>query len=152
MLWQGKNMIMPIKPQIKKIIILIFICMCTAVTFTQEWQELKGEHFLVYFTQDKKFAQEVLNKAEVYYQRIASELGYPRYSEFWLWDKRVKIYIYPDHTSFLQATQQPQWSYGMADYKNKQIISFLWSKGFLESLLPHEIAHLIFRDFVGFKG
>ncbi|MCM8796057.1 MAG: hypothetical protein NC928_05195, partial [Candidatus Omnitrophica bacterium] len=42
--------------------------------------------------------------------------------------------------------------YGMADYKNKQIISFLWSKGFLESLLPHEIAHLIFRDFVGFKG
>jgi hypothetical protein len=121
-------------------------------SYAQEWQELKGEHFLVYFTQDKKFAQEVLDKAEVYYQRIASDLGYPRYSEFWLWDKRVKIYIYPDHASFLAATGQPQWSQGMADYKNKQIISFLWSKGFLESLLPHEMAHLIFRDFVGFKG
>ncbi len=38
------------------------------------------------------------------------------------------------------------------DYKKKQIVSYLWSKGFVDSLLPHEIAHLIFRDFVGFKG
>ncbi|MCM8782367.1 MAG: hypothetical protein NC828_04885, partial [Candidatus Omnitrophica bacterium] len=98
---------------------------------------MKGEHFLVYFTQDKKFPQEAVNKAAVYYQRIASELGYPRYSEFWLWDKRVKIYIYPNHASFLQATGQPQWSHGMADYTKKQIISFMWSEGFVESLLPH---------------
>ena len=40
----------------------------------------------------------------------------------------------------------------MADYKNKRIISYAWGKGFLDSLLPHEMAHLIFRDFVGFKG
>jgi len=121
-------------------------------SYAQDWQELKDEHFIVYFTGDKKFPQEVLYKAEVYYQRIASDLGYPRYSEFWLWENRVKIYIYQDHDSFLKATGQPQWSYGMADYKNKQIVSFLWGQGFLESLLPHEIAHLIFRDFVGFKG
>ncbi len=147
-------MITHIKPQITQIIILIFICMCTTITSAQDWQELKSEHFIVYFTQDQdtKFAHEVLDKAEVYYRNIASDLGYPRYSEFWLWDKRVKIYIYPDHASFLAATAQPQWSSGMADYKNKQIVSFLWSKGFLESLLPHEMAHLIFRDFVGFKG
>lgn len=118
----------------------------------QEWQELKGEHFFVYFVQDEKFAKEVLDKAEVYYRSIASDLGYPRYSDFWLWDKRVKIYIYPDHASFLAATAQPQWSFGMADYKRKQIVSFAWGKGFLESILPHEMAHLIFRDFVGFKG
>jgi hypothetical protein len=40
----------------------------------------------------------------------------------------------------------------MADYTNKRIISYAWSQGFVESLLPHEMAHLIFRDFVGFKG
>ncbi|MBN1913540.1 MAG: hypothetical protein JW788_03980, partial [Candidatus Omnitrophica bacterium] len=38
------------------------------------------------------------------------------------------------------------------DYTNKNIISYAWSKGFTESLLPHEMAHLIFRDFIGFKG
>ena len=118
----------------------------------QEWQEVKGEHFIVYFTKDADFTKDVLDRAEIYYQKIASDLGYPRYKEFWLWEKRVKIYIYPDHDSFIKATGQPPWSQGMADYKNKQIVSYAWSKGFLESLLPHEIAHLIFRDFVGFKG
>lgn len=118
----------------------------------QNWKEKKSEHFIVYFETDDNFAKSVLDKAERDYNRIATELGYPRYSEFWTWDKRVKIYIYPDHKSFIRATNQPEWSHGMADYTTKQIISFVWSEGFLESLLPHEMAHLIFRDFVGFKG
>ncbi|MBN1405354.1 MAG: hypothetical protein JW946_02420 [Candidatus Omnitrophica bacterium] len=117
-----------------------------------QWQEIKGEHFLIYFTGDEKFAKESEQKAEYYYRNIALDLGYQRYSEFWLWDNRVKIYIYPDHASYIKATGQPEWSHGMANYKTKQIASYTWSEGFLESLLPHEIAHLIFRDFIGFKG
>src|SRR3990172_681962 len=120
--------------------------------FAQEWQELKGDHFLVYFTKDEGFAKDVLSKSELYYNRISSDLGYARYSEFWSWDKRVKIYIYPDKDSFLKASGEQNWSEGMADYKKKEIVSYAWNQGFLESLLPHELAHLIFRDFVGFKG
>lgn len=131
---------------------IVFFLSFAMTSFAQDWQELKGDHFLAYFTRDEVFAREVLNKAEVYYQRISSDLGYPRYTEFWTWDKRVKIYIHPDRDSFSKATNEPGWSEGMADYKNKQIISYAWSKGFTDSLLPHEIAHLIFRDFVGFKG
>ena len=129
----------------------LFFILVTA-SFAQEWIELNGEHFIVYFIGEEKLAKEILDKAEFFYRNIATELGYPRYSEFWMWDKRVKIYLYPDHQAFLKATGQPQWSQGMADYKNKTIISYAWSKGFVEALLPHEIAHLIFRDFVGFKG
>jgi len=40
----------------------------------------------------------------------------------------------------------------MADYTNKKIISYAWNEGFLEALLPHEVTHLIFRDFVGIEG
>lgn len=140
--------------QKKFLLVFLFFCLIFIFqkSFAQGWQELKGEHFIIYFTQDDKFARQVLDKAEYFYQKIATDLGYPRYSEFWLWDKRVKIYIYPDHASFLNATGQPNWSKGMADYTNKQIKSFIWSEGFVESLLPHEMAHLIFRDFVGFKG
>jgi len=129
----------------------LFFILVTA-SFAQEWIELNGEHFIVYFIGEEKLAKEILDKAEFFYRNIATELGYPRYSEFWMWDKRVKIYLYPDHQAFLKATGQPQWSQGMADYKNKTIISYAWSKEFVEALLPHEIAHLIFRDFVGFKG
>ena len=133
-------------------IFFLFAIFTGKFLFAEEWKELSGDHFLVYFNGDDKFPKDVLDKSEIYYQRIATELGYPRYSEFWTWDKRVKIYIYPDHKTFIAATNQPEWSQGMADYTNKHIVSFAWSQGFFDSLLPHEMAHLIFRDFVGFKG
>lgn len=120
--------------------------------YAQEWQEEKSEHFLVYYANDPQFAEEVSRKAETYYKKIASELGYQRYSDFWTWDKRAKIYIYPDRESFLKSTDQPQWSEGVADYYAKKISSYAWSEGFLDALLPHEMAHLIFRDYVGFTG
>jgi hypothetical protein len=132
--------------------LLSFFCF-TGSLLAQEWQEVKGDHFIVYFLhQDEKFAQGVLSKAEEYYGQIARELGYQRYSDFWTWDKRVKIYIYPEKTAFLKASGQPSWSEGVADYTGKQIISYAWSEGFTDALLPHEMAHLIFRDYVGFKG
>jgi hypothetical protein len=120
--------------------------------FAQSWQELSGDHFIIYHSGNEDLAKDVLEKSEVYYNKIAADLGYTRYGGFWIWEKRVKIYLYPDRASFMKATGQPEWSEGMAGYKNKEIASFLGNKGFLESILPHEMAHLIFRDFVGFKG
>jgi hypothetical protein len=117
-----------------------------------EWRQLSGDHFIIHFAKNEKFAKEVLSKAEVYYRRIALELGYPRYTDFWLWKNRVKIYIYPTIKSYLKGTGQPIWSEGMADYINKELASYEGSEDFLISVLPHEIAHLIFRDFVGFEG
>jgi len=46
----------------------------------------------------------------------------------------------------------PDWSHGMADYVNKTIKSYARGEGFVDSILPHEIAHLLFRDFVGFES
>jgi hypothetical protein len=137
------------------IVLLLAACLLSfsiKTSHAQDWQELKGEHFMVYFTDGVQFAKEVLEKSETYYRRIASDLGYPRYSNFWTWDNRVKIYIYQDRADYLAVTHQAGWSEGMADYKKKEIISYAWKEGFVESLLPHEIAHLVFRDFVGFKG
>jgi len=117
-----------------------------------QWQELKSEHFIVYFNEEEDFAKDVSRQSEDYYKSIASELGYQRHSGFWTWDNRVKLYLYPDRESFLRETNQPQWSDGVANYTDKSISSFVYSEGFLDGLLPHELAHLIFRDYVGFKG
>ena len=132
--------------------VVFLSCPGTEAADQFNWKELKGDHFIVYFTGEKSFASDVLNKAEIYYDRITEELGYARYQDFWLWEKRSKIYIYPDHDSFLKFTGQSEWAHGMAEYKTKSIFSYAWKEGFLESLLPHEITHLIFRDFIGFKG
>ncbi|MDB4349908.1 hypothetical protein OAA99_03040, partial [Omnitrophica bacterium] len=131
---------------------LLLLFVLTGTAAAEDWKELDSDHFVIYYTQDEKFAKEVTRNAEDYYKDIATDLGYPRYSEFWTWANRVKIYIYPDHASFLKASGQPQWSHGMADYTKKKILSYLWSEMFIDSILPHEIAHLVFRDFVGFTG
>lgn len=140
---------------------LFIICLLSSVfcflssvslVHAQQWREVKSEHFIVYFQDNEKFAREISQKSEVYYRQIASELGYQRYSGFWTWDNRVKIYIHPDRDSFQKATGQPHWSEGVADYTDKEISSYAWSEGFTDALLPHEMAHLIFRDYVGFKG
>lgn len=134
----------------KRSIVFLF----TLLIFLQaeEWLDLKGTHFIVFFKENREFAKEVLRKAEYYYRRIALDLGYERYSNFWLWDKRVKIFIYPNYSLFVNSTHQPAWSKGMADYQNKMIVSFYGSERFLTTILPHEITHLIFRDYVGFKS
>lgn len=132
-------------------VMMASLCTCFA-SCAFAWNVLNGEHFIIHHVGSDSFAKDVLEKAEQYYRQIATDLGYPRYSEFWTWDNRVKIFIYPNKGSFLQATKQPTWSEGMADYTSKQIVSYAWSQGFVESLLPHEMAHLVFRDFVGFKG
>lgn len=118
----------------------------------QDWKELKGDHFIVLHRTQDDFAKEVLRRSEEYYRRIADDLGYPRYSNFWQWENRVRIFIHADKDAFRKASGEPEWSEGMADYTRKQILTYAWSQGFTDELLPHEIAHLIFRDFVGFKG
>jgi hypothetical protein len=118
----------------------------------EEWKEEKGDHFIVYYKEDAAFAKDAERQAEVYYNRIADDLGYPRYSNFWQWDNRVKIYVHPTEEEFQHATGRPGWTKGVAYYDTKSIVTYAWSEGFLDALLPHEITHLIFRDFVGFKG
>jgi len=134
------------------IFILLFLFAFGRAAHLYAWQELKSEHFIVYYEGRERFARDVSDRAEKYYRDIASELGYPRYSDFWTWDKRVKVYIYPDRKEYLKATGYPDWSVGMADYTNKRISTYVFSNEFMDGLLPHELAHLIFRDFVGFKG
>ncbi len=138
--------------KLRYLIIVAVLAIFPSVCLALFWQQVKGDHFIVNFTDDKQFAQDVLARSEVYYDKIADSLGYPRYSDFWTWNKRVDIFIYPDHTSYLQATGQMEWTDGKADYKHKQISIYAGNPKFLETILPHEIAHLIFRDFIGFKG
>jgi hypothetical protein len=132
---------------------MVMGCLGGAVCAGQEeWEELKGDHFIVYYVADPAFAREVLRKAEYYYDRVARDLGYTRYGNFWKWERRCKILVFPDQEAYIRATGQPSWSIGSAHYDTKEVISYSGCQAFLDETLPHEIAHLIFRDFVGFES
>lgn len=125
----------------------------------QPFQEVRGEHFLVEFTdeQERTVAGQVLDRAELYYGKITSDIGRSRHQQSWAWDRRVRIVLYPDQFSYNRFTGQPQWSKAYASryskfFSSRVIVSWLGQPGFLEEALPHEIAHLVLWDFLGFSS
>jgi hypothetical protein len=119
----------------------------------KEWMDKKSIHFIVYYKSgvDQNFVDDIIESSENYYNDIAKNLGYYRY-KFWLWDQRAKLYIYPDQPSFQQAMNQPSWSGGCASYYEKTLWTFPHAAGFFDSILPHELGHIIFREFAGFSS
>ncbi len=122
----------------------------------ERWQEKKSQHFQVFFVEDASYAKTVSRWAEQYYTRITIDLGLNhvirRDRAPWLWDDRCHIYLYPDRGAYLQATGAPRWSSGMVNYRKRLVYSFLGAKAFLQKTLPHELAHILFREYVGFDN
>jgi len=118
----------------------------------QRWQELRGVHFLIYYKNaEADFANRMLERAEDYYYSITERLGLRRHN-FWINEKRVKIYIHDDAQSYQAEAKQPEWSGGCVDIENKIIRTFSAAGGFMNKVLPHELGHIIFRELVGFDN
>ena len=136
--------------------VLGVLIMASASTFAGSapdvWETLKGKHFIVSHQENAVFAAEVLRRAELYYDSIVQQLGFKRVDNFWLWERRATIRIYASRREFLEATQAPEWAAAKASFKTRTIESFGDSAAFLQSRLPHEMAHLIFREYIGFKN
>ncbi len=117
-----------------------------------KWQTVKSTHFIIYYQNTgDKFIRQLLNDAERYYNDITEALGFRRYN-FWLWDNRAKIYIYDNAGAYLLACGQPSWSAGVVVPRQKVIRAYAGEKDFFATVLPHEMGHIIFREFVGFDN
>lgn len=117
-----------------------------------KWNEKKSTHFIIYYKKAPlDFVQSLEEMAEYYYEDITRNLGFTRYKG-WSYDNRAKIYIYDDDKDYVESAKQARWSHGVADSKDKEIRTFPAAHGFFDSTLPHELGHIIFREFVGFKA
>jgi hypothetical protein len=133
-------------------LVILSLSLFFVLADTDNWNTAKSTHFIVYYKNaSPEFIDKLIEKAEGYYDKIAEDLGFRRYN-FWLWDERAKIYIYNDSKDYQAQTKQPGWSSGCAITKEKIIHSFPYARGFFESILPHEMGHIIFREFVGFDN
>jgi len=115
------------------------------------WQTKKSDHFVIYF-QDapQDYVDELIRNAESYYNAIVDELGYRRF-DFWTWDNRAKIYLFNSPADYLNDTGRVSWSGAMVNIKKRTIMTFINQQAFFESILPHEMTHIIFLEFVGLK-
>jgi hypothetical protein len=138
------------------IVVLFGLLIWQSELRAEEWREDDSEHFVVFYLQDADFASEVVGRAEEHYDRINVDLGLthvvkreraPR-----LLENRCRIYLYNDKDEYVKATGSPDWSEGKVNYRERIIWSFSGSEHFLDNLLPHEIAHILFREYVGFDN
>jgi len=108
----------------------------------------KSEHFIIKYKVDNQFADNVIKRAEEYYHSIEKDLGLDRFSGFWTWENRCLIIIYGSRDEFREQSGLPEWSGGGVDYSKRVMYTFPWSDKFVDVLLPHELTHIVFREYV----
>jgi len=135
-----------------KLLLIILFFPLLACADEQPWKVFKSTHFLVYYQNAKEpVLNEVALKAEDCYNKITDDLGFRRF-DFWTWDNRAKIYLFDNQQNYMQETNEPEWSAGQAQINSTLIQTFITAQGFLDSVLPHELGHIIFREMVGFNN
>jgi len=136
----------------KRIAVCLILFLTAGTLFAareENFSEEKSTHFIIYYRDiPKDFVESVVTYAERYYDELTEKLGFTRLN-YWTWENRAKIYIYPDRETFERETKQPGWAGGAAAYDRKTIWTFPHEAGFFDSLLPHEIGHIVFREVVG---
>ncbi len=145
---------------IKKNIILLMFVMWTVMGLQagevyseeDEWQESRSSHFYVYYKNaPEDFVDTVQEAAEEYYQEITDNLGFTRHRG-WSFDDRAKIYIYSDKQDYIESARQAHWSSASVMSRSKVIRTYPSAYGFFDTTLPHELGHIIFREFIGMKA
>ncbi|MBF0570110.1 MAG: hypothetical protein HQL18_04995 [Candidatus Omnitrophica bacterium] len=134
--------------------VVLMVLLCSGSVFAQDaFIEVKGNHFVMQYTvpDEKAVAEEILSKAEDCYERITRDIGFTKYADFWTWDKRVKIILFPDQISYARFTGQPKWSKGYASrdsrlFRDRVVVTYDGQSEIFSAILPHEIAHLVFWD------
>jgi hypothetical protein len=114
------------------------------------WQEVKSRHFFILHAGDPAFAEKVARQAEQYYEAITTDIGFTRFTGFWLWNHRARILIYPSAADFRTHSTAPEWASGRASTSLHEIAGFRSDdESFLKTVLPHEMTHLILAEFIG---
>ena len=140
--------------------LLVLVLLCTGVVDTpfsfasrrkpkSDWLEEKSDHFLIYYkrTIPTSYIKEFTRRCERYYDVITERLGFNRF-DFWLWDDRATIFLYSNNEEYLKETKRPAWSGGSVQIKKKIINTFYGKKDFFDTVLPHELSHIVLREFI----
>jgi hypothetical protein len=115
----------------------------------KDLRQLRAEHFIINYDEDVSvdYVYEVKNISEDLYRIITQEFRLVR-NEFWLGENRAKIFIAKNQDDYLSRFNCPSWSSACVDYKEKLIYTYPNQEKF-NSILVHELTHIIFREYVG---
>lgn len=117
-----------------------------------DWTIHSCRHFNIYYRNaPEEFVETVEESAEDYYDEVTDNLGFHRIHN-WIFDRKASIYIFDDKSDYIKRSRQYVWSAGTASTRMKTIRTFPAAHGFFDSVLPHELGHIIFREYVGYRS
>ena len=116
------------------------------------WQQMKGEDFIIYYRANvpDDFVQATMDTAEDELRRVTENFGITNPPSWANKDRQIKVYIYGDRDDYVRDGAQATWSHGAAFAKARTIKTYPQAAGFFDTIMPHELGHIIFRDYVGF--
>lgn len=136
----------------KSVLLIIVFCFfgnSTARADNDQWKKYNSRYFVIcYKNAPVDFVKNVAQTAQELYEQIPRNLGFIRYRG-WTYEQRALIYIYDDQVEYQKFAKNLEWSGGLANVGLKEIHTFPSAAGFFDSTLPHELAHLIFREYIG---
>ncbi len=104
-------------------------------------------HFIIYCN-DEILAEDIAAKVERYYD-IPTDLGFGE-ANFWIKEK-VQIYIYDTPQEYAKVTGRTHLTSGYSEFKTRTIYSHKQIEHLIDGVIPHELTHLIFADFMKFS-
>ncbi len=115
------------------------------------WQQMRAQDFIIYYRADvpDDFVQTTMDTAEEEFKRVTDNLGITN-NQYRASEKQVKIYIYNNRDDYVKNGGQALWSHGVAFARGRTIKTYPEVSGFFDTVLPHELGHIIFRDYIGF--
>jgi len=127
-------------------------------------EELKRDHFIIYH-ENRNFANDISWKAEYNYKKILRHLGVATFHPWEKNDNKCIILIFRNQKEFLDAVLVPlnlkneeeamvaraslDWMGGMARKDENVLMIFEGAEGVEDQILPHELTHLILREYFG---
>jgi hypothetical protein len=133
-------------------VFMIFLTVNCGLALPPAWNSRQSRHFIVYYrSANKDLVEQLVIRSESYYRSIPKNFGL-KLTQEWEGPKRSKVYIYDTAEQYQAQAGQPEWSDGSSIQKLRVIFSFVGAKNFFDSALPHELAHIIFREAVGFEN
>lgn len=116
----------------------------------KEWQTMKSRHFIVNYRIEvpEDFVNTVVESSEDSYKAVIGNLGISWYQS-WAWEDPINLYIYKDQDDYVNNGGQAGWSHGASLIGSKTIRTFPSDEGFFDSLLPHELGHIILHEYLG---
>ncbi|NQS99740.1 MAG: hypothetical protein HQ595_01540 [Candidatus Omnitrophica bacterium] len=129
---------------------LIALTLADAYQLESDWNEYKSEHFIIRYHSSipNRYIREFTRTCERYYRLIAERLGFKRF-DFWSWENRGRIFVYGSREEYLAGSGQAKWSAASVHVQQKLISTYYFAEDFFDQYLPHELSHIVLREFVG---